>query len=221
MTQRVGGDTSGLLTQVMKTSRPASPGAGDIVPIRINLSRQFGAGLETVAVRLAVANLGRPMHAFDLAFYRYWEQNHPGETLEEYLRRHTLFRRFSSRDSLRGQMESGLEDIAQALTLPGTIGSLAARAYARRLAADSIAAGDATARERTIANVADLVAPGGPLLVIARAREESDDPGRMPWALTRAEIESFPLPPRIEDLFDDEDRPVRRWRVEFRRPAGS
>ncbi|GAA0351657.1 hypothetical protein NE235_23320 [Actinoallomurus spadix] len=64
------------------------------------------------------------------------------------------------------------------------------RAYARRLAAESIAAGD--------------------------------DPGRMPWPLTRAEIESFPLPAvRIEDLFDDEDPPVRRRRVEFRGPAGS
>ncbi|MCO6003390.1 hypothetical protein NE236_00160 [Actinoallomurus purpureus] len=100
---------------------------GRVIPIRIDLSRQFGANLETVvlAVRLAVANLGRPMRAFDLAFYRYWEHNHPGEALEDYLRRHTFFRRFSSRDSLRGQMEAGLADIAQALTLPGTIGSLA------------------------------------------------------------------------------------------------
>ncbi|GAA4623804.1 ATP/GTP-binding protein [Actinoallomurus vinaceus] len=100
---------------------------GRVIPIRIDLSRQFGANLETVvlAVRLAAANLGRPMRAFDLAFYRYWEHNHPGETLEEYLRRHTFFRRFSSRDSLRGQMEAGLEDIAQALTMPGMIGSLA------------------------------------------------------------------------------------------------
>ncbi|MEV5751201.1 class I SAM-dependent methyltransferase [Actinoallomurus sp. NPDC052308] len=78
------------------------------------------------------------------------------------------------------------------------------------------------ARRRAIAGVADLVAPGGTLLVIARAREESDDPGRMPWPLTRAEVESFPLPAvRVEDLFDDEDPPVRRWRAEFRRPAGS
>ncbi|GAB3970465.1 methyltransferase domain-containing protein [Actinoallomurus acanthiterrae] len=78
----------------------------------------------------------------------------------------------------------------------------------------------AEARERAIANTADLVAPGGTLLVIARAREEADDPGRMPWPLTRAEIETFPLPAvRIEDLYDDEDPPVRRWRAEFRRPA--
>lgn len=78
------------------------------------------------------------------------------------------------------------------------------------------------ARKRAIASTADLVAPGGTLLVIARAREEGDDPGRMPWPLTRAEIESFPLPAvRIEDLHDDEDPPVRRWRAEFRRPADS
>ncbi|GAA4639751.1 methyltransferase domain-containing protein [Actinoallomurus vinaceus] len=80
----------------------------------------------------------------------------------------------------------------------------------------------AEARERAIANTADLVAPGGTLLVIARAREEADDPGRMPWPLTRTEVESFPLPVvRIEDLYDDEDPPVRRWRAEFRRAAAA
>jgi hypothetical protein len=100
---------------------------GRVLPVRIDLSKQFGANLEMVmlAVRLAVATLGRPMPAFDLAFYRYWEHNHPGEPLEEYLRRHTFFSRFSSRDSLRPQMESGLADMAQALTLPSTIGLLA------------------------------------------------------------------------------------------------
>ncbi|WP_433172321.1 class I SAM-dependent methyltransferase [Actinoallomurus sp. CA-150999] len=80
----------------------------------------------------------------------------------------------------------------------------------------------AEARERAIANTADLVAPGGTLLVIARARDEADDPGRMPWPLTRTEIASFGLPAgRIEDLYDDENPPVRRWRAEFRRPAAS
>ena len=65
-----------------------------------------------------------------------------------------------------------------------------------------------------------MVAPGGTLLVIADAREEDGDPGMMPWPLTRAELESFGHPPvRIEDLYDDEDPPIRRWRAEFRRTA--
>ena len=47
------------------------------------------------------------------------------------------------------------------------------------------------ARRTAIARNAQLVAPGGRLLVIAGARGEHDDPGTMPWPLTRAEIESF------------------------------
>lgn len=75
-------------------------------------------------------------------------------------------------------------------------------------------------RRRAIGSIADLVAPGGTLLVIAGAREEDDDPGRMPWPLTRAELDSFGLPPvHVEDLYGDEDPPLRRWRAEFRRTA--
>jgi SAM-dependent methyltransferase len=79
---------------------------------------------------------------------------------------------------------------------------------------------------RAIANVARMVAPGGTLLVIAKARDESGGPDDgPPWPLTRAEVESFAgeglEPLRIED--------VRRpgmpalWRAEFllegRRPV--
>jgi hypothetical protein len=103
------------------------PEFGRILPVRIDLSRQFGAGFETMvlALRLAVAELGRPMPAFDLALYRYWEHNHPGEPLEEYLRRHTFFSRLSGRGRLQRQMESVLGDLAQAIAVPGTIGTLA------------------------------------------------------------------------------------------------
>lgn len=107
---------------------PLDASAGRVLPVRVDLSRQFGASLETVllSIRLAVATLGRPMPAFDLAFLRYWEMAHPGEPLDDYLRQHTYFSRFSaSGRTLRGQMESALADIAQALVLPGTIGSLA------------------------------------------------------------------------------------------------
>ena len=75
-------------------------------------------------------------------------------------------------------------------------------------------------RRRAISAIADLVAPGGTLLVIAGAREEDDDPGQMPWPLTRAELDSFGLPQvRVEDLYGVEDPPLRRWRAQFRRPV--
>ncbi|MFC7730685.1 hypothetical protein [Actinomadura keratinilytica] len=106
---------------------PVDPGLGRILPVRVDLSRQAGVSFETVmlAVRLAVVELGRPMPAFDLAFLRYWEHRHPGEPLEEYLRRHTFLNRLSRDGRLNGQMESALADLTQAIEVPGTLGSLA------------------------------------------------------------------------------------------------
>jgi SAM-dependent methyltransferase len=73
------------------------------------------------------------------------------------------------------------------------------------------------------------VAPGGTLLVIARATNEEDpfrDPAMMPWPLTRAELDAVAggvlTPERIEQFLDGEEPPKLRWRAEFRRPgAGS
>ncbi len=79
------------------------------------------------------------------------------------------------------------------------------------------------ARRTAFARTAQLVAPGGRLLVIAGARSEHDDPGTMPWPLTRAEIESFReyglTEHSIVDFLDDEGgEPVRRWRAWFTAP---
>ncbi|HEY3501923.1 MAG TPA: class I SAM-dependent methyltransferase [Actinocatenispora sp.] len=76
------------------------------------------------------------------------------------------------------------------------------------------------ARRTAIARCAELVAPGGLLLVVARARDEQDPPGRMPWPLTRVELDAFAVgglrPAAVEELLDtDEDPPVRRWRATF------
>jgi SAM-dependent methyltransferase len=73
-------------------------------------------------------------------------------------------------------------------------------------------------RARAAEALASLVAPGGRLLVIARAREPGESEGAMPWPLTRAELEAIPLPMRsIEDVLDDESPPVRRWVAAFGR----
>jgi SAM-dependent methyltransferase len=79
------------------------------------------------------------------------------------------------------------------------------------------------ARRTAFARTAHLVAPGGRLLVIAGARGEDDDPGQMPWPLTRAEIGSFRAhgltEDSVADFVDEEDRgPVRRWRAWFTAP---
>jgi hypothetical protein len=79
------------------------------------------------------------------------------------------------------------------------------------------------ARRTAFARTAQLVAPSGRLLVIAGARDEHDDPGKMPWPLTRAEIESFRehglSEHSIADVLDDEDQGlVRRWRAWFTAP---
>src|SRR5690606_7060830 len=94
------------------------------LPVRIDLARAAGMDFERVilTIRLAVAALGRPLPAFDLALRRYWEHNHPGEPIEDYLRRGGLLSRFSAAAALPQQMQSALSDVAQALLLPGTVG---------------------------------------------------------------------------------------------------
>jgi SAM-dependent methyltransferase len=73
------------------------------------------------------------------------------------------------------------------------------------------------------ARVAELVAPGGTLLVISGARDAADGPvDGPPWPLTRAEIEAFGVgglePVRIDDL---REPGVRRWLAEYRRVSGA
>jgi len=66
-----------------------------------------------------------------------------------------------------------------------------------------------------------LLAPGGTLLVIARGRDPGDDPGQMPWPLTRAEVEAIGAGEltlaSFDDFADGEVPPVRRFRAAFRR----
>ncbi|MEU0273783.1 SPOR domain-containing protein [Streptomyces sp. NPDC006307] len=108
--------------------RPAQWGepswAGErILPVRIDLSRSAGTDFEqlVLTIRAALSTLGRPLPAFDVALRRYWEAQHPGENLEEYLRRGGLTGRFGK--AMPQQMQSAMADVAQALLLPGTVGT--------------------------------------------------------------------------------------------------
>jgi SAM-dependent methyltransferase len=70
-------------------------------------------------------------------------------------------------------------------------------------------------------HIAECVAPGGTLLVVTRGRNPHDDPGQMPWPLTHDDLAAFPAcgleEVRFEDYLDNEQPPVRRFRVEYRR----
>ncbi|WP_328688030.1 ATP/GTP-binding protein [Streptomyces phaeochromogenes] len=95
-----------------------------IVPVRLDLARSANTDFERVVVtiRLAVAAaVGRPMPAFDIALRRYWDHQHPGEPLEEYLRGDGLAARFGT--ALPEQMKAALGEVAQGLALPGMLGS--------------------------------------------------------------------------------------------------
>jgi len=78
-------------------------------------------------------------------------------------------------------------------------------------------------RQKALGQLAGFLAPDGKLLLIARARDDAEDPGELPWPLTHAELDAvagFGLKRvAIEDYFDDEVPPVRRFRAVYRRPS--
>lgn len=49
-------------------------------------------------------------------------------------------------------------------------------------------------RQPAMRQIAEFVAPDGRLLVIARGRDASDNPGQMPWPLVRTEFSEFVRP---------------------------
>jgi SAM-dependent methyltransferase len=76
-----------------------------------------------------------------------------------------------------------------------------------------------SARAACARSIGGMVAPGGSLLVAARARNPEDPEGLMPWPLTRRELDGF-LAPGLELAHLDEaveagDPPVRRFVAEF------
>ncbi|MFF4534228.1 ATP/GTP-binding protein [Streptomyces sp. NPDC001407] len=99
-----------------------------LLPIRIDLARSASTGSDfervILTIRLALAGaLGRTLPSFDVALRHYWEQVHPGEPLEEYIRRTGLAGRFA--EILPQQLRAGVGEVAAALELPGLVGSAA------------------------------------------------------------------------------------------------
>lgn len=78
-------------------------------------------------------------------------------------------------------------------------------------------------RAKAVAKIAEFVAPGGELLVVARGRAAEEPEGQgPPWPLTREEIDGFLRAGLAEQSFEDYADPeppwVRRFRALYRRP---
>jgi SAM-dependent methyltransferase len=78
-------------------------------------------------------------------------------------------------------------------------------------------------RRAAINHIAAFVAPHGTLLVVSRGREPDEPQGNMPWPLTMEELTAFLRlglkQVSFEDYLDDEEPPVRRFRVAYHREA--
>lgn len=71
---------------------------------------------------------------------------------------------------------------------------------------------------RAIAGLAQFVAPGGQLLIICRGREPQEEPGTLPWPLTRAELAQFEQHGLSEVSFEDvRDEDGRHFRAVYER----
>jgi SAM-dependent methyltransferase len=75
-------------------------------------------------------------------------------------------------------------------------------------------------RRDAIASIAEMVAPGGTLIVIAAIHDRGDRGDGPPWPLTRAEVEAFAsggLRPVAIDVVRGAQPGDRRWQAEFTR----
>jgi SAM-dependent methyltransferase len=67
--------------------------------------------------------------------------------------------------------------------------------------------------------ISEFVKPGGTLLVLTRGRDKDDPAGKMPWPLTHDTLSRFKgcglAESLFEDYMDDEQPPVRRFRVSY------
>ena len=77
-------------------------------------------------------------------------------------------------------------------------------------------------RRLALPALARTLAPGGRLVVLCRAREPDEAIDGFPWPLTASELTPFTeelglVCDSFEDLVDDEDPPVRRFRAVYRR----
>ncbi len=77
-------------------------------------------------------------------------------------------------------------------------------------------------RAQAFPKIAEFLKPAGLLLVLARGRDPQEDPGCVPWRLTRQELSAFSRAglqeAAFEDYLDPHDPGVRKFRITYRRP---
>src|SRR6185437_1820925 len=85
----------------------------------------------------------------------------------------------------------------------------------------SVTARPGVLREQVAANLVRCISPGGSLLVICAGRDESDEPGSMPWPLTRADLIMFEQvglrETSFEDLLSQEEPFFRHFRIHYQK----
>ena len=77
-------------------------------------------------------------------------------------------------------------------------------------------------RDKALLRICELVSSNGLLLIITRARDESEPAGTMPWPLSRRELDVIPSLGFEELFFEDhmdqsEENPIRRFRSCYRK----
>ncbi|WP_328512768.1 ATP/GTP-binding protein (plasmid) [Streptomyces sp. NBC_00376] len=168
-----------------------------ILPVRIDLARSAGTTFEDIVltIRAAIATtVARPLPAFDIALRRYWETQHPGDPLDAYLERGGLVSRFGK--ALPQQTQAALSDVAQALLLPGTVGSVVGEVT-------GALAGALRERRQTVRALAGC-ARLGPLLETEPGLETlSFYPHLLAWELGRLPDGKKITPVILLDTFED------------------
>lgn len=179
-------------------------GAGErLLPIRIDLSRAASTGSDfervVLTIRLALAGtVGLPLPGFDLALRRYWDAQHPGEPLEEYIRRTGLMGKAGQ--LLPGQLRAAVGEVAGSLQLPGLVGSAAGQVASALVTALR----ERRERARALAGAARTAA-----LLEAEPDLEalSFYPHLLAWEVSRLPAKKSVVPVVLLDTFEDtEDR---------------
>ncbi|MEO8647847.1 MAG: class I SAM-dependent methyltransferase [Acidobacteriota bacterium] len=80
-------------------------------------------------------------------------------------------------------------------------------------------------RPSVIDAIANFVAPGGELVVVARGRDDNEIPDELPWALSRADLSRFEsnglTQLSLVEMLGDDDEEMRRFVVEYKRNEAS
>jgi tetratricopeptide (TPR) repeat protein len=182
----------------MQWGEPAWAGER-ILPVRIDLARSASNGSDfervLLTIRLALAaHVGRSLPSFDLALRRYWDAQHPGEPLEEYVRRTGLAGKFGQ--MLPQQVQGAVGEAVSALQLPGLVGSAAGQVASALITALR----ERRERARALAGCARTA----DLLEIEPDLEAlSYYPHLLAWEISRLPAKHSVVPVILLDTFED------------------